>query len=212
MVIFYEDFVKKVGEGFHLWREIMNHQQRKSFYNRQNRGFYEGTVESINQQWIFFEHESDEAFSLDEYIDQEIEVYREKQWCRGLLREDGNVMLKRGLHYLQNEEQVKIRKPLNFSFEKLLEELSDDSFLQFITVLNSLEFSIYDCVYSYNQLLFSEHTDAKSGVNFLFFDNGEVICAVQHHFLYSESKHDRFEFTMNTGKRIIIEKMNSKQK
>jgi hypothetical protein len=113
------------------------------------------------------------------------------------------------MFYLQDDEQIRIRKQLIYSFERLLDELNDDSFFQFVTTLNSLDFSVYDCIYSYNQLTFLREAETQSGVNFFIFDNGTVLVSVQHHFYYSEKEQDRFEFTLNTGKRIVIEKINS---
>lgn len=186
----------------------MSQQQREVLYDRQPRAFTEGTVENINQQWIFFDSETDEASSLEEYVHQEVEVQRGRNWYRGTLEENGVVNLRRETFILRDGEQIKIRKQMIYSFDSLLEELDDDSFFQFVTSLNSLDFSIYDCIYSYNQLSFLRDVHSKSGVNFLIFDNESQICAVQHHFFYSENRHDRFEFTLNTGKRIMIEKLN----
>lgn len=186
----------------------MSQQQRKVLYDRQPRAFTGGTVENINQQWIFFDSETDEASSLEEYVHQEVEVQRGRNWYRGTLEENGVVNLRRETFSLSDGEQIKIRKQMIYSFDALLEELDDDSFFQFVTSLNSLDFSIYDCIYSYNQLSFLRDVHSKSGVNFLIFDNESQICAVQHHFFYSENRHDRFEFTLNTGKRIMIEKLN----
>ena len=187
----------------------MSQQQREVLYDRQQRAFTEGTVENINQQWIFFDSETDEASSLEEYVHQEVEVQRGRNWYRGTLEENGVVNLRRETFSLSDGEQIKIRKQMIYSFDSLLEELDDDSFFQFVTSLNSLDFSIYDCIYSYNQLSFLRDVHSKSGVNFLIFDNESQICAVQHHFFYSEKRHDRFEFTLNTGKRIMIEKLNN---
>ncbi|MEK3799686.1 DUF2777 domain-containing protein [Peribacillus sp. FSL H8-0477] len=187
----------------------MSQQQREVLYDRQPRAFTEGTVENINQQWIFFDSETDEASSLEEYVHQEVEVQRGRNWYRGTLEENGVVNLRRETFSLSDGEQIKIRKQMIYSFDSLLEELDDDSFFQFVTSLNSLDFSIYDCIYSYNQLSFLRDVHSKSGVNFLIFDNESQICAVQHHFFYSEKRHDRFEFTLNTGKRIMIEKLNN---
>ncbi|MFD0048818.1 DUF2777 domain-containing protein [Actinomycetes bacterium NPDC127524] len=187
----------------------MSQQQRAKLFQRQSRAFSAGTVENINHQWIFFDEETDEASSLDEYLHQDIEVFRGHRWRKGIIEDNGAVRFNKEVLYLMDEERIRIRKQLIYSFERLLEELNDDSFFQFITTLNSLDFSIYDCIYSYNQLTFLKEAESRSGVNFFTFDNGTDICSVQHHFCYAEKSHDRFEFTMNTGKRIVIEKMNN---
>ncbi|MBA9025226.1 DUF2777 family protein [Peribacillus huizhouensis] len=188
----------------------MNDQQRMNLINHQHRSFLEGTVENINHQWVFFDNETDEATSLEEYANLDIDIYRRKNWYRGIIEENGFVKIYNDMVHLYDGETVKIRKPLLGSFERLLKKIETESFVQFITSLNSLDFSIHDCIYCYNQLDFSEGASPKTGVNFLVFDNELSVCSVQHHFFYTSTNHDRFEFTINTGKRIIIEKINSK--
>ena len=187
----------------------MSQQHRTKLLNRQTRAFTEGTVENINEQWIFFDDETDEASSIEEHLHSIIEVYRAGRWQKGVLEAEGKVVLNREVTFLREDEPIRIRKKLLFSFDRLLQELNDDSFFQFVTTLNSLDFSIYDCIYSYNQLTFLRELANQSGVNFFTFDNETQICSVQHHFSYGKKDHDRFEFTLNTGKRIVIEKVHS---
>ena len=186
----------------------MNQQQRNELLKRQLRSFTPGIVEFINDQWIFFNDENDEAYPLEEYVNQEIEIFRNSRWKRGTLSDTGIVNVRKDTLYLHHQEKVRMKKSLLYSFEHLLSELNDDSFFQFIMTLNSLSFSIYDCIYGYNQLTFLTDRNNCSGVNFFTFDNGTCVCSVQHHFVYSTKEHDRFEFTQNTGKRIVIEKLN----
>jgi hypothetical protein len=188
----------------------MRQQQRTKLMKQQTRAYTEGTVENINFQWIFFDDETDEASSIDDYMQNEVEVYRTGRWRQGVILEEGAIQLNHEITFLKKNESIRIRKQLLYSFDNLLKDLTDDSFFQFVTTLNSLGFSTYDCIYSYNQLAFLDQTSNRSGVNFFTFDNSTQICAVQHHFSYGVNKNDRFEFTINTGKRIIIEKVNSK--
>ncbi|MBU8877422.1 DUF2777 domain-containing protein [Bacillus sp. FJAT-29790] len=187
----------------------MNRQQRMKLIEYQNRAFTEGTIEFINNQWVFFDKETEEASLLDEFLHQEIELFRFKRWKKGILFEDGKLAFSDEIFHLKDQDSVRIRKLLVFSLEKLLDEMNDDAFFQFITTLNSLQFSVYDCIYCYNQLSFLDASERKSGVNFIVFDNQEHICNVQHHFSYFEKTNDRFEFTLNSGKRMIIEKISS---
>ena len=187
----------------------MDKQQRTRLIEYQARAFTEGTIEFINNQWVFFDKETEEASLLDDFLHQEIEVYRFKRWKKGILFEEGRTSSKDEIVQLKDHDSVRIRKLLVFSLEKLLEELNDDAFFQFITTLNSLQFSIYDCIYCYNQLTFLNESNRKSGVNFIVLDNQEHICNVQHHFSYFEKTNDRFEFTLNSGKRMVIEKISS---
>lgn len=187
----------------------MNRQQRSKLIEYQSRAFTEGTIEFINNQWVFFDKETEEAALIDEFLHQEIEVFRMKRWRKGVLFEEGKVSLADEVLILKNQDMVRIRKLLVFSLEKLLDEMNDDAFFQFVTTLNSLKFSMYDCIYCYNQLNFLSTSERKNGVNFIVFDNQEQICNVQHHFSYFEKTNDRFEFTLNSGKRMIIEKISS---
>lgn len=185
----------------------MSGQQRSKLMEYQIRAFTEGSVEYINNQWVFFDNETEEASLIDEYLHQEIEIFRLNRWRKGILFEDGKICLPNENLFLHNQDLVRIRKHLMYSFETILEEMNDDAFFQFVTTLNSLHFSIYDCIYCYNQLSFLEKEIGKNGVNFMIFDNENHICNVQHHFCYLENTSDRFEFTLNSGKRVVIEKM-----
>ncbi|MED3562115.1 DUF2777 domain-containing protein [Bacillus xiapuensis] len=185
----------------------MNRQQRNKLMSNQQRAFNEGTVEQINDQWIFFDEETEEANMLEDFLQQEVEIFRTNRWRRGVLFDSGKIQFGKEVIMLRDHDQLRIKKHLVYSLERLLEGINDDAFFQFVTTLNSLGFSIYDCIYCYNHLSFLSDEKRKDGVNFIVFDNQEQICNVQHHFFYFEKVNDRFEFTLNTGKRLIIEKM-----
>ncbi|HJV31325.1 MAG TPA: DUF2777 domain-containing protein [Bacillales bacterium] len=185
----------------------MNQQQRIKLYDNQLRAYTEGSVEHINNQWIFFDDETDEAILLDDFLQQEIELFRLNRWKKGTLVESDKIYFGKEVLTLRDHDIVRIRKHLIYSLERLLDGMNDDAFFQFVTTLNSLNFSIFDCLYCYNHLSFLTDDHQKDGVNFMVFDNQEQICNVQHHFCYFEKVNDRFEFTLNTGKRLIIEKL-----
>lgn len=185
----------------------MKHLQRLKLYEAQLRAYTEGTIEQINDQWIFFDGETEEAARMDDFVQQEIEVFRLNRWKKGVLAEVGKIRSGTETLLLRDQDLIRVRKHLIYSLERLLDGINDDAFFQFITTLNSLDFSIYDCLYCYNHLSFLSDDQRKDGVNFMIFDNQEIICNVQHHFSYFEKVNDRFEFTINTGKRLIIEKM-----
>lgn len=197
--------LREANGGF-LW---MDRHQRMKLIEYQTRAFTEGTIEFINNQWVFFDEETEEASLLDDFFHQEIEVFRLKRWKKGVLFEEGRMASENEVFHLKNQDTVRIRKLLVFTLERLLEDMNDDAFFQFVTTLNSLHFSVYDCIYCYNQLNFLQNNERKSGVNFIVFDNQEHICNVQHHFSYFEKTNDRFEFTLNSGKRMVIEKISS---
>ncbi|MGE8205188.1 DUF2777 family protein [Heyndrickxia sp. NPDC080065] len=185
----------------------MDQLQRMQLIEHQSRAFLEGVIENINDQWVFFDEESDVATMLEHYVDQEIEIYLHHKWIKGILEEDGRFTHKTETIFLLDKMKLRIRKQIVFSLDMLLDELEDEAFLQFINTLNTLEFSIYDCIFSHNHLSFLETTANKKGVNILIFDNGEIVLSVHHHFHYENEKKDRFEFTLSTGKRLIIDKM-----
>lgn len=187
----------------------MKNQQRAKLIEFQTRAFTKGSVEYINEQWIFFDEETEDASMLEEYNHQEIEIFSFNRWRKGILLEDGKVNISDSVHFLRNDDTIRIRKHLVFALEELLNELSDDCFYQFITTLNSMKFSIYDCIYCYNHLTFVKDEKRKNGVNMMIFDNEEGLCSVNHHFFYNNNNTDRFEFTLNTGKRMIVEKLTS---
>lgn len=185
----------------------MDQQLRMKLYDAQLRGYTEGAVEQINNQWVFFDGENDEASRMEDFLQQEIEVFRLNRWKKGILIEPGKITIGKEIVMLRDNDSVRVRKHLIYSLERLLEGINNDAFFQFVTTLNSMEFSIYDCLYCYNHLSFLNEEQRKDGVNFMIFDNQESICLVQHHFSYLEKTSDRFEFTLNTGKRLVIEKM-----
>jgi hypothetical protein len=185
----------------------MNRQQRLKLYNTQVRAYTEGAIEQINDQWIFFDAETEEATLMEDFLQQEVEVFRLNRWKRGVLIESGKMAIGKEILLLRDQDLVRVRKHIIYSLERLLDAINDDAFFQFVTTLNSLDFSIYDCLYCYNHLTFLTDDTRKDGVNFMVFDNQSQICNVQHHFCYYEKTNDRFEFTLNTGKRLIIEKM-----
>lgn len=185
----------------------MNRQQRMKLYDAQLRAYTEGSVELINTQWVFFNGETEEASLMEDFLQQEVEIFRFNRWKKGVLNETGKITAGCEVFYLRDNDRVRVRKQLIYSLEKLLDGMNEDAFFQFITTLNSLGFSIYDCLYCYNHLSFLTDDARKDGVNFMVFDNQYEICNVQHHFYYFEKISDRFEFTLNTGKRLIVEKM-----
>ncbi|MBA4538771.1 DUF2777 domain-containing protein [Bacillus aquiflavi] len=187
----------------------MDQLERIKILDRQSRAFTEGTVEFINEQWVFFDKETEEASLIDEYIHEEVEIFLQNRWQKGILLDEGKINCNTETHCLKDHDRIRIRNKLIYSLELLLKQLNIDAFIQFISSLNSLQFSIYDCIYCYNQLSFLKERTRQNGVNFLVFDNQHLICSVQHHFCYGELESDRFEFTLNTGKRIIIEKISS---
>ncbi|RSK29268.1 DUF2777 family protein [Bacillus sp. HMF5848] len=169
----------------------------------QPRAYTTGTVEFINDEWIFFDEETDEAFLLEDIAHVHIEVLK-NGWLKGELKEKGRVILAKSIYRLQNGDMVRIQKALLHSYDCWLEQLDDSTFYQFISSLNQLGYSMYDCIYCHNQLLYSQTPKTGRGVNFLIFDNEESICSMHHHYNFNESPPIiRFEFTESHGHRML---------
>ncbi|MGY3718334.1 DUF2777 domain-containing protein [Sutcliffiella cohnii] len=190
----------------------MNIQQRnKDIYN-QKRSFMCGTIEYINEQWVFFEAEEDEAFLLFEIAEDGLEIYLSDEWVPAVLLESGELYLHTLHTYeMNNGDAVRIRKKLPFAYMELLQELPEDAFLQFTKLLNSINISLYDNVYCHNTLYFLPANRRKEGVNFIVYDNGTFICSVQHYFERGKNQSDWFEYTLQTGKRLLFTKMEQRK-
>lgn len=176
----------------------MNLEKRLSYLPEQKRAYICGEIEFVNDEWIFFDEEQEEAALLEEMTTGDIEVFRNGQWLHGYWQKDGIVHLDGSMLFLHNGETVRFRKPLPYAYRQWLEELPEKTLFHFVEWLNSLGFSLYDCLYCYNGLLFK-----PVGVNFIIFDNTELIANVQHYYERNGSYKDRFELTLHTGNRFI---------
>ncbi|CAG9623469.1 DUF2777 family protein [Sutcliffiella rhizosphaerae] len=190
----------------------MNLQERKRIIFEQKRSYTCGTVENINDQWIFFEAEDDEAFLLVEITEDGIEILLSNEWVPGVFMETGQVLLHtKHLYELNNGDAVRVRKRLPQAYMEWLEELSVDAFTNFTSLLNKSNISLYDCIYCHNTMQFMDLVKEPSGVNFLVFDNEAFICSVQHHFSRGKLITDRFEYTLQTGKRYLFTNLEHKK-
>lgn len=187
-----------------LWRKQMK-LDRYNIIEKQERAYFNGVVEKFNEEWILIDLETEEAYPLDEFIYKEIQVKRLNRWQTGILTENYVMQYDNKQFPLQDEDEVRIRKTFTISFQTWLDELNDEAYYQFIQKLNELGFSIFDSTFCHNYLSFLVSKE-KEGVNFLMFDNTLHLCSVHHHFQYDEDrKNDRFEFTLNTGKRVVLQ-------
>ena len=84
----------------------MNQQQRNELLKRQLRSFTPGIVEFINDQWIFFNDENDEAYPLEDYLQREMEVFRGSRWRKGFLSDLGTITLRKENLTLLHQEKV----------------------------------------------------------------------------------------------------------
>lgn len=179
-------------------------QQRLGSITEQKRSFITGTTECINDQWIFFDAQTDEASMLEEMIGKEVEVFTLNKWEKGIFVEDGLIQMNGYFYKLDNGDCLRFRKKLTFAYREWLEGFTEDQFIRFTATLNKLSFSLYDCIHCHNQLMYQEENGEHEGVNFIMFDNTELLLSVHHHFSRGKLKKDRFEFTLANGKRAIL--------
>ncbi|KOO50260.1 DUF2777 family protein [Priestia koreensis] len=179
-------------------------QPKLQILKNQPRSFIYGTLECIDSQWVFFELDSDEAFRLEDVISESFEVEVNGNWEKALWVEENIVQLNGETYFLGDGDEIRVQKQLLKAYELLIEELDEAVLMQFTTQLNALDFSLYDCLYSCNTLYCLPADKNREGVNFLIFDNGDFICSVHHIFARGTVETDRFEFTLNTGKRLMI--------
>ncbi|WP_102347402.1 DUF2777 family protein [Bacillus sp. Marseille-P3661] len=169
----------------------------------QERAYIEGTVEYIGDQWIFFDEINEEASEL-ESLENKFQVYRNDSWKNGTLIDGTMVSLDNDFSYLVNGDKIRYRKRLSFSFQELLEELDENAFLNLVRTLNSMSYSLYDCIFCNNFLPLLHKRKEQTGMNVIVFENGDQICIVQHYFIRKNGEYtDRFEFSQSNGNRVV---------
>jgi Protein of unknown function (DUF2777) len=182
----------------------MSPYKRTDLLFKQKRSYLIGLIEMTDDQFVIFDDMNDEVHLLEEIQDHHIEILRPHGWEAGKLLGVGKVKTQIGMFSLNCGDTVRIKKRLPQALDEMLKELSDETFIRFINQLNTLSFSPFDCVYSYNQLLFLETQVYKKGVSFYQFDNEDSICAIQHHFDRGVYSSDRIEITTSLGERSLI--------
>ncbi|MFD1735268.1 DUF2777 family protein [Bacillus salitolerans] len=180
----------------------MDLQQRLQLLPNQARSYIEGTIECIHDQWVFFD-EQDEATSLKELTNQTFEILIQGKWMTFQEINKG-VAFGHETYTLRQGDRLRVEKPLLYVYREWLTELSDEALNHFVSMINDVGYSIYDCIYCYNHLFLQVGKEKGQGVNFLIFDNEVQICAVQHHFDRKHTAKDRFELTLNNGARRLL--------
>ncbi|MFC0272034.1 DUF2777 family protein [Metabacillus herbersteinensis] len=182
----------------------MSPHQKIDVLKKQERSYLSGSVALDDDQYVLYDDLNDEVHLLDEMQERYIEVYIQKHWKRGKWQGFGILETENGLLELHAGDMVRVKRRLPFALDEMLKELQDETFIRFITQLNALSFSPFDCIYSYNALIFLDNSVNKKGVSFYQFDNEDSLCAVQHHFGRGIHSSDRLEITTSLGKRMLI--------
>jgi hypothetical protein len=180
----------------------MKLQQRLEQLPHQERAYMIGSVEAIHEQWVFFD-EHDEPSALKDIINDFYQIKINNHWETFYSFENGMALGKQA-YAVKDGDIFKIQKQLTYVYQEWLNELSDEAFSKLIYLLNTLQFSVFDCIYCHNFLFYKVQNKPINGVNFIVFDNGEELCAVHHHFSRGFNKSDRFEVTLNNGKRHVL--------
>ncbi len=178
--------------------------KRTDLLLNQKRSYLTGLIEIANDQYVIYDDMNDELHLLDEIQHSQIEILRSTGWTAGTWIGLGKVKTDIGTYSIHNGDTVRVRKRLPLAFDEMLKELQDETFVRFIKQINALGFSPYDCIYSYNQLMFLENRIHKKGVSFYQLDNEDCICAIQHHFERGVHSSDRLEITTSLGERRLI--------
>ncbi|MBD1380610.1 DUF2777 family protein [Metabacillus arenae] len=182
----------------------MQSQIRKKVLQDQERSYQAGKVLHKDNQYLFYDDVLDDVQLLEYVVEEEMEILVNLEWQKGMWKGAGKVHLPFGNYDLKEGDFIRLKKDLPYALNKMLEAIPDETFLKLVQQLNSWGFSVYDCIYNYNQLLFMEKKTFKKGVSFYQFDNEESVCALQHHFERGMRNKDRFEFTTSRGKQSVI--------
>jgi Protein of unknown function (DUF2777) len=178
--------------------------KRTDLLLNQKRSYLTGLIEVADDQYVIYDDMNDELHLLEDVHDRHLEILSPHGWKAGKWMGLGKVKTELGLSFLNCGDTVRIRRMLPQALDEMLKELRDETFIRFINQLNALSFSPFDCVYSYNQLLFLDNKIHKKGASFYQFDNEDCICAIQHHFERGVHSSDRIEITTSFGERSLI--------
>ncbi|PMC40366.1 DUF2777 domain-containing protein [Bacillus sp. UMB0899] len=178
--------------------------KRTDLLLNQKRSYLTGLIEIANDQYVIYDDMNDELLLLDEIQHSHLEILQSTGWKSGEWIGFGKIKTNTGTYSVNNGDTVRVRKKLPVALDEMLKELQDETFVRFIKQINSLGFSLYDCIYSYNQLLFMENRVHKKGVSFYQLDNEECILGIQHHFERGIHSSDRLEITSSLGERRLV--------
>ncbi|MDG4656701.1 DUF2777 family protein [Ectobacillus antri] len=173
-------------------------------YN-QPRAHTVGNVEYINEEWVFFDEETDEAFALAEVVHDDFEILYHNHWLPARFYEEHLVKIENQIHPLQDGEMIRVRKKLQYVYNEWLQELRDNALEMFAEALAKWEYSLYDSIYCHNSLFFQVGPGPREGVNFIIYDNSEMVCALQHQYIRSGTEQkDIFLLTKANGMTLTM--------
>ncbi|WLR42912.1 DUF2777 family protein [Bacillus carboniphilus] len=169
--------------------------KKQQILSRQERFFISGTLKKCYSDWYVVD-DTDDFIPLDEYMNNQVEIWEENDW---------NMLTFNNKHDLLEEgKSIRLERSLPFALKECVEEISLHSLVQWIQSLNKINYSIYDCIYAHNQLIYRREGEDFSGISTYVFDNSMSICTVHHYVQRGMIKKDLFEMTLSTGERIWL--------
>ncbi|WP_050770916.1 DUF2777 family protein [Bacillus coahuilensis] len=94
----------------------MNSPERFALLNRQDRAFITGTVEKLNDQWVFFDDENDEATMLEFFDDYQLEVMNHNKWRVAEILSDHELAVEGVALPLLDGMELRLQKKANTFF------------------------------------------------------------------------------------------------
>lgn len=160
-----------------------------------------------------YDEQKNEALSV-EGCPFEFEVKIKGNWQPAVFVSDTTFQLNNGKQIeLSHGSTVRLNKSQFDPYQILLNELEAPSLTALERGLSKLGIGHEHCVYCHNSLLIqmlnSFEQKEFSGVNFISYSNNKTQFVLQHHYERSLLEHepdityDRFEFTSDTGERLL---------
>ncbi len=145
--------------------------KRKQLFSEKNK-WGRGTL-MIEDGICLVENDEGDILLADSLGNADVLMKRGGRWRLGTdLRRCGRN--RRRHHPLLGGEEIRYEKAVKRPLLTLLDSLDDETFLLFLSHLHGFGLSVYDCVFSYDQALFS-----GEGVSFYHFSADEAQCALQ---------------------------------
>ncbi|NPC92142.1 DUF2777 domain-containing protein [Bacillus sp. WMMC1349] len=179
----------------------MDSEREQRIYNEKRKWMY-GTI-IIEEGICLIENQAGDLLLIESLLSPGVYIQLEGEWLKTELIAPFAVTERFGQIQLTGGESIRYLKNVKQALSDFLSDLEDGQFYSLMDQLNSLGFSVFDCVYAYNGLSFSAHPEMTKGVSFYQFSNDVKQCALQHHYERAEKKKDRFEWTTSDGERIV---------
>lgn len=191
----------RFGEKEKERRPAMGTEREMRIYEEDRRWIY-GTI-IMDEGICLIENEEGDICLFESLRSPGVYIDLDGKWVKAELF-DRFAATERGENIpLTGGEAIRYLKTVKQAFLDFLYDLDDGQFYSFLDQLNSLGFSVFDCVYAFNGLSFSANPATEKGASFYQFSNDVKQCALQHHYERTGERKDRFEWTTSDGIRIV---------